>query len=497
MDIIQPSSPTDIVKWRQDIDNRIAGNEYEIKEIPLASILTSRNTQSRSQLDRATLDRYTDLRKQLIKLPPVILFYDGENHRLTDGYHRYHAEHAIDKTRSIISIIVPGSASDAILYSLGVNSAHGLPRKDCDINYAVISFLGHPEWIKYSNVQSGIMCGCSESLVRKIKNELMAIDPIKPSDGIGDISVKRGLNTEDIKRAYENLIAHNRDAGGMVITKTGVQLDTSKIGKVKEPVKTQYLYVGTSIDGLMTGEICQIKRISLDATDKVFVTTQSNYNPICILRSHLILADSSNDAIRLALLDCCPIEIGSKIRSTTTGDVHTVVDRISSVDPASQMWRLKLRVTNQFGNTFDDEPNNFVPTEVVKVVQTEISNPDLLANKSQEFWDAVPDLQEPLFEISAVTEDKIESELNESHGVLPRTPSLATPQSLLSVYILMKPELGNLVATFTNKNGYQYHKLQESIGQNNLVMSQMRSVIQSIADKEGGVVKKMIVTVED
>jgi hypothetical protein len=157
--------------------------------------------------------------------------------------------------------------------------------------------------------------------------------------------------------------------------------------------------------------------------------------------------------------------------------------------------------------------------------------PDLLVNKNQEFWDAVPDLAEPLFETPteiAPCEFKVDDrvidaadnragsvtsvfkqagswyldvELDSGYhrkGAAESWNSEPKPkQLLLYVYILVKPELGDLVATYTKKNGYQYDKLEKSIGQNNLVMSGMRSVVQTIADKEGGVVKTMIVTVED
>jgi hypothetical protein len=64
-------------------------------------------------------------------------------------------------------------------------------------------------------------------------------------------------------------------------------------------------------------------------------------------------------------------------------------------------------------------------------------------------------------------------------------------------YVLVKPELNNSIATFSKKNGYQYTKLDNAIGNEDLVCSKIKSSIQSIADREGGVVKKIVISLED
>jgi hypothetical protein len=195
--------------------------------------------------------------------------------------------------------------------------------------------------------------------------------------------------------------------------------------------------------------------------------------------------------------------------------------------PSTRGIRVPSTPTKQFEPTIANPET----AQIGEVLATAVE-PDLLVNKN---WDAVPDLAEPLFETPPASEDEIapcefkvgdrvidaadnrvgsvtsvfkqagswylDVELDSGHhrkGAAELwNPESKPKQSLLYVYILVKPELGDLVATYTKKNGYQYGKLKDSIGQNNLVMSEMRSVVQAIADKEGGVVKKMIVTVED
>lgn len=63
------------------------------------------------------------------ELEPVIVFYDGTDYWLADGFHRFSA-HRNQEKGEIACIIHQGSRREAVLYSVGANADHkpALPR---------------------------------------------------------------------------------------------------------------------------------------------------------------------------------------------------------------------------------------------------------------------------------------------------------------------------------------------------------------------------------
>ena len=71
--------------------------------------------------------------------PPVIVFHDGADYWLADGFHRVEAARKIDR-KEIEAEIRDGTARDAILHGIGANATHGsggprrtsgAPSRDC------------------------------------------------------------------------------------------------------------------------------------------------------------------------------------------------------------------------------------------------------------------------------------------------------------------------------------------------------------------------------
>lgn len=65
-----------------------------------------------------------------------------------------------------------GTKRDAILHSVGANSAHGLPRTNDDKRRAVQMLLADPEWSQWSDREIGRRCAVGHELVGKARPSL-------------------------------------------------------------------------------------------------------------------------------------------------------------------------------------------------------------------------------------------------------------------------------------------------------------------------------------
>jgi hypothetical protein len=105
------------------------------RKIPLAMIEDDPDLQPRAKIDRATVDRYAELLRDGIVLPPVVLVFDGEKFWLADGFHRTYA-HEDAGLKDIEAIVQAGDKTDAVRISLRANAEHGRPRTETDLKRA-------------------------------------------------------------------------------------------------------------------------------------------------------------------------------------------------------------------------------------------------------------------------------------------------------------------------------------------------------------------------
>ncbi len=142
--------------------------------LKLDSIRLDGGTQPRAKLDQLTIDQYADDMQNGATFPPVIVFCDGRNHWLADGFHRYHAARQAGR-HALLADIRSGAQREAILYSVGANSTHGLNRTNEDKRQAVLTLLSDVEWGKWSNREIARQCGVSDQFVNNLRNSLPTV----------------------------------------------------------------------------------------------------------------------------------------------------------------------------------------------------------------------------------------------------------------------------------------------------------------------------------
>jgi len=171
----------------------------ETKTLKLDQIRIDGGTQPRVAIDEQVVADYADLYAGGENLPPVTVFFDGTAYWLADGFHRYWANKRID-CEYVFAEVHEGTQRDAVLFSVGANSSHGLRRTNPDKRKAVLTLLEDDKWSTWPQTQIAKACGVTPEYVSRLKNrEGSTIDRsiVQTADG-------RTMNTSNIGRRRDS-----------------------------------------------------------------------------------------------------------------------------------------------------------------------------------------------------------------------------------------------------------------------------------------------------
>jgi hypothetical protein len=140
----------------------------EIKQIEISKIRIDGETQPREHIDYEAVDDYRDSLIGGDKFPPIVLFFDGSDYWLADGFHRYHAIEQTEAT-TISAKVHKGSVIDARWYSYSANITNGLRRTNADKQRSVSLALGHPKSKELTSRQIARHCGVDHQTVENWK----------------------------------------------------------------------------------------------------------------------------------------------------------------------------------------------------------------------------------------------------------------------------------------------------------------------------------------
>lgn len=180
-------------------DSTIQPNTFTT--LPLRLIRTDGGTQSRVMIDWTTVGEYAELLAAGVELPRVIVFSDGAEYWLADGFHRYYAAQQLGLAEMEASVY-EGSVRDARLFSAGANTNHGLRRTNEDKRNAVLMVLTDPEWARWSDREIARRCGVSHNFVSELRMSLSSDDSERTyTDRYGNVTT---MNTANIGRPSES-----------------------------------------------------------------------------------------------------------------------------------------------------------------------------------------------------------------------------------------------------------------------------------------------------
>lgn len=156
-------------------------NNTEIIDINIHQIRRDGGTQPRGVLDEDHINDLLFALKNGAKFEAVLLYYDGENYWLTDGYHRLAAtiRHGKDKIKASVR---QGTLQDAQWHSFSVNQHNVLKRSNADKQRAIVGALKHSYGISRSNSEIAQHCGVDEKTVRTWRSQLEESGEIQGSE---------------------------------------------------------------------------------------------------------------------------------------------------------------------------------------------------------------------------------------------------------------------------------------------------------------------------
>ncbi|MGR3279370.1 ParB N-terminal domain-containing protein [Acaryochloris marina NIES-2412] len=146
--------------------------DSSITSLNLSDIALDPEIQPRQQLNQEVIAEYAEAMRQGATFPPVVVFHDGSEFWLADGFHRTKAKEHIGGNK-IFAEVRSGSRRDSILFAAGANTTHGLHRTNTDKRLVVKRLLVDPEWSQWSDNAIAQKCGVGRTLVGKSRQQML------------------------------------------------------------------------------------------------------------------------------------------------------------------------------------------------------------------------------------------------------------------------------------------------------------------------------------
>jgi hypothetical protein len=141
----------------------------KITRLNLAMIVLDAGTQIRALLDDDTVAEYAAAMKEGAQFPPAMVFHDGSQYLLADGFHRVAAA-VRNGFKDFAFEVRTGSKSETLKYALSANAQHGLKRTNADKRRSVE--LALMEWPHLADAELARICAVGNKFVGDIRREM-------------------------------------------------------------------------------------------------------------------------------------------------------------------------------------------------------------------------------------------------------------------------------------------------------------------------------------
>jgi hypothetical protein len=155
-------------------------------KVKIDDIIINAGTQARVCINDETVDTYAERMIEGDEFPAIVVFSDGTDMYLADGFHRVLAS----ERNGFIDIeadVRKGTQLDALWYALGANKSNGQRMSRGDVKHAVE--LALRTWPDKTQSEIALQVGCVQSFVHKVKEDVITSDnvslPETRTDSIG------------------------------------------------------------------------------------------------------------------------------------------------------------------------------------------------------------------------------------------------------------------------------------------------------------------------
>jgi hypothetical protein len=142
-----------------------------MKKLNLEAIRLDGETQARVALDSDQVAEYAEAMRDGDKFPAIVVFHDGSDYWLADGFHRYHATKQLGHA-SVEAEVKTGTKEEAQIYSFGANARRGLSTNPEDNRSIITRMLAHPISSTWTLGEVARHVGVSKMTVSRVKASL-------------------------------------------------------------------------------------------------------------------------------------------------------------------------------------------------------------------------------------------------------------------------------------------------------------------------------------
>ena len=184
-----------------------ADSETTTRTLALHELRRDDTIQPRVALAPGAVEDYAEQMKLGGHFPPVVVFEDGDDYWLADGYHRTAAAEQAGRNE-IEAEIRQGTKADAMRYACSANTKHGLRMTNADKRHVTDKMLylelDKPEEARLSQREIAALCGVTQAFVSNRAAVLFSPQPCKSavmrtgSDELSDNGYQTQLPGEGI-----------------------------------------------------------------------------------------------------------------------------------------------------------------------------------------------------------------------------------------------------------------------------------------------------------
>ena len=145
------------------------------QKLDIDKIRIDGGTQVRSEIDNETVAEYAEAMEEGDEFPSIVVFHDGSDYWLGDGFHRYHATRRVGFVE-IMADVRKGTLREARRYAIAANRKHGKRMTNADKRHAVTMCLEDAEWATWSDREIARECGVSNRFASNIRAESASVN---------------------------------------------------------------------------------------------------------------------------------------------------------------------------------------------------------------------------------------------------------------------------------------------------------------------------------